>query len=166
MRAVVQPAKTERFFMRFLQKTKILTFAVAAAFCAANLPAAVSLGKDISLLPDAAEAFLSDNFSAAAVKEVKSEKRILKGKTYEVELEGGVKIKFCKNGEWKKIESAKNNLPSSLLPKPLAEVLDKKEPGAKIAKIERKGYGYRLELADNVEILLYDDLRLIKSKKN
>ena len=152
--------------MKFSKNAKILAFAVAAAFCAANLQAAISLGKDVSLLPDAAEAFLKDNFASAAVKDVKSEKRLLKGKTFEVEFEDGAKIKFDKNGVWKKIESAKNNLPSSLLPKPLAEVLDKREPNAKIKSIERKGYGYRLELADNVEILLYDDLRLIKSKKN
>ena len=147
-------------------KNAALLMGIFAAFCAANLQAAVSLGKDVSLLPDAAEAFLKDNFASAAVKDIKYEKRLLKGKTYFAELENGVEIKFDKNGGWKEISSAAKDLPSSLLPKPLAEVLDKKEPNAKIAKIERKGYGYRLELDGNVEILLYDDLRLIKSKKN
>ncbi|MBR6388825.1 MAG: PepSY-like domain-containing protein [Opitutales bacterium] len=150
--------------MKIFKKTAIF-MGIFAAFCAANLQAAISLGKDVSALPDEAEAFLKDNF-AAAVKEVKYEKRLLRGKAYFACLENGVEIKFDKNGKWKEISSAAKDLPSSLLPKALAEVLDKKEPGAKIAKIERKGYGYRLELADNVEILLYDDLRLIKSKKN
>lgn len=152
--------------MKIFKISKALLIGIFAAFCAANLQAAISLGKDVSALPDEAEAFLKDNFASAAVKDVKYEKRLLKGKTYFACLEDGVEIKFDKNGKWKEISSSAQNLPSSLLPKPLAEVLDKKEPEAKISKIERKGYGYRLELAGNVEILLYEDLRLIKSKKN
>ena len=149
--------------MKILRKAILIA---AAAACSANLQAAISHGKDVSILPQAAADFLAANFSAEGVKDVKSEKRLLKGKTFEVELESGVDIKFGKGGQWKIISSSAKNLPSSLLPKPLAEVLDKKEPGAKIKSIERKGYGYRLELEGNIEILLYDDLRLIKSKKN
>lgn len=145
-------------------KTAIISFAIALGI--ASSYAKETYTSDISALPQPAISFLNDNFKGLNITKIKIETGWFKKTTYDVDLANGVEIEFDKNGNWKDIESKTSNLPLSLLPKQLAEAVNKKVPDAKIESIERKGYGYKIELENDVELLVYDDLRVIKSKKD
>lgn len=145
-------------------KTAILSLAIALGISSAC--AKETYTSDISALPQAATSFLNDNFKGANITKIKIETGWFKKTTYDVDLANGVEIEFDKNGNWKEIESKTADLPLSLLPKQLAEAVNKKVPNAKIESIERKGYGYKIELENNVELLVYDDLRVVKSQKD
>lgn len=145
-------------------KTAIISFAIALGI--ASSYAKETYTSDISVLPQPAISFLNDNFKGVNITKIKIETGWFKKTTYDVDLANGVEIEFDKNGNWKDIESKTANLPLSLLPKQLAEAVNKKVPDAKIESIERKGYGYKIELENDVELLVYDDLRVIKSKKD
>ena len=158
--------KTRKAFMTFVKYLKTAIISLAIALGVASLEAKETYTSDVSALPQEAISFLNNNFKGVNITKIKIETGWFKKTTYDVDLENGVEIEFDKNGNWKEIDSKVANLPLSLLPKQFAEAVNKKVPDAKIESIERKGYGYKIELENDVELLVYDDLRVIKSQKD
>lgn len=148
-------------FARLLN-TAIISFAFVFGF--SNSYAKDVVTTDTTVLPQTAIAFLNNNFKDVKVAKIEIDKSWLWGTTYDVKLSNGIEIEFNKKGIWKGIESDANNVPLSVLPTPLADAVNKKVPNAKIESIERKGYGFKLELVNDTEVLVYDDLRVIVSK--
>lgn len=158
--------KTRKAFMAFVKYLKTAIISLAIALGVTQSEAKETYTSDVSALPQEAISFLNNNFKGVNIIKIKIETGWIKKTTYDVDLENGVEIEFDKNGNWKEIDSKLINLPLSLLPKQLAEAVSKKVPDAKIESIERKGYGYKIELKNDVELLVYDDLRVIKSYKD
>lgn len=156
--------KTRKAFMAFVKYLKTAIISLAIALGVAQLEAKETYTSDVSALPQEAISFLNNNFKGVNIIKIKIETGWKT--TYDVDLANGVEIEFDKNGNWKEIDSKLINLPLSLLPKQLAEAVSQKVPDAKIESIERKEYGYKIELKNDVELLVFNDLRVIKSHKD
>ena len=83
---------------------------------------------------------------------------------FEVRLANGIKIEFYVNGDWKEIKAYGNYVPKSILPKFVAETLDKAYPQATVIKVEKEWNGYEIKL-NNMTKLLIDNNGTLLGKK-
>ncbi len=103
-------------------------------------------------LPNSAQVILKNNFKAD-VSHIKIEKNFGKIKEYDVVLTDGTEITFDSHGNWKDIEVRQNaSVPSSLVPKAIADYVKQNQKNAKITGIEKEKSGYEVELSNGVEI--------------
>lgn len=121
-------------------------------------------------LPAQAQKFVADHFSGYRASEIKiNDKEADNGVLYSVifqrdalrstvVLPSRVKIEFDKAGQWIEIESLIDGvaLPASilrLLPAATLQYVERHYPGTGIHEVERKSYGYKVELVNDKELL-------------
>jgi len=127
-----------------------------AAFAAFTLFATSSSARDKFIpeeqLPASAQAFLSQNCPNDMIVYV--EKDGIVKTSYEVYLDNGLEIKFDRNGEWYKIDSDFAIVPAGIVPAAIRNSVQANYGGEKIAEIERAPYGYNVELANGLELMM------------
>lgn len=107
---------------------------------------------DASVLPQAAQTILANNFKAK-VSLVKIDKDFGRVSEYEVILTNGSEVKFDREGNWKNVEvSIKNSVPTYFVPKSIADYIKKNHPGQKVIGIEKNRGGYEVEITNGIEI--------------
>ena len=119
---------------------------------------------DFTMLPQPAQTFVKTHFANKQVAIVYYDNDIF-DKDYEVYFNDGSKIKFESNGEWEEIEDKIMGVPMASVPAPISQYVTARHANLPITKIERKRYGYKVELANEIEIkfnrggqfLTYDD---------
>ncbi|MDR2040637.1 MAG: PepSY-like domain-containing protein [Bacteroidales bacterium] len=120
-------------------------------------------------LPVAAQEFISTYFNQYVVSEVKVNKTenergaIYESKLYKSGTKSGsvtssVEIEFDKNGDWRDIESLVDGTPFpadvlELLPIAIVQYVNTNYAGIGIEEIEKKAYGYKVELINDKELL-------------
>lgn len=123
-------------------------------------------------LPTQARQFVAEYFRGYAASEVKTNAvETENGTLYTSILEktdnqlratvilpSRVKIEFDRNGQWREIESLIDGaaLPENilgLLPAPIVQYVQRNYAGIGIHEIERKSYGYKVELVNDKELL-------------
>ncbi len=105
---------------------------------------------DASQLPEAAKTFISKQFPEHKITRVEKD---LGGKTsYDVKLSGGVEIEFDDEGEWKKVD-CRRAVPAVLIPTPIADYVKKNHPKASIRSIEKRCFGYEVDLSRGPDLL-------------
>lgn len=72
--------------------------------------------------------------------------------TYEVCLNNGIELDFDMNGNWKKVDCYYMTVPNQIIPTPIAQYVDTHFDGHDIVKIDKKHYGYEIELSNGVEV--------------
>lgn len=123
---------------------------------------------EINVLPEAAKAFITTYFNQYTVNEVvKNETENEKGSIYVSQLQkngnvtgmaSNVKIEFDQNGDWTEIESFTDGIPipdeiMKMLPIAIEQYINLNYPGIGIEEIEKKAYGYKVELINGKELL-------------
>lgn len=115
----------------------------------------------INDLPTEAQNMLSTHFKNNEVLLIKKDQGLHKSE-YEVSLNNGCKIDFNHKGEWKDIECSKSAVPESSIPQPIVEYIKKTYPTSGIEQIEKKTFGYEVELNNGVDLRFNSKYALVE----
>ena len=72
--------------------------------------------------------------------------------TYTVILDNGVKIEFGSTGKWESVKSRNGAIPASVIPVKISDYVSNYYKSLGIEKIERKRYGYEVELTNDLDL--------------
>ena len=98
-------------------------------------------------LPAAAKEFVKEHFPDQKI--IFAEKEAGK---YEVKLNDGTEAEFDSKGTWTKVDCNHNMLPDALLPQFTKNYIEVNFSGAYATKIEKKLYGYEVEMSNGLEL--------------
>lgn len=131
---------------------KIALLMVLMVATALGMQARDQYAHDASVLPQAAQTIIKNNFKAK-VSLVKIEKEFGRIDEYEVILDDGSEISFDRNGNWRDVEtSVRKAVPEGFLTPMMREYIKRNHPKAKVVGIEKTRNGYEVELSDGVEM--------------
>ena len=126
-----------------------------SAFAIATLAVTPTMAEDVAItaqqLPKEAQTFLTANFANSKVVVAMHDKDITDN-DYSVRLDDGTKIEFTSSGKWESVKSAAAKIPASIIPQGIQDYVKQNFPNSGIVKIERKRYGYEIELANDLDI--------------
>jgi len=127
---------------------------IVSAFCAL-----ISVGMfaqaNTSNLPNNAQEFINQHFSAVSVEKVdeNSNWQIWEDDKYEVRLSNGIELDFDENGNLMEIDSQNNEaIPMSALPSKVRSYLEANHANAKVVGWEKQDNEQEIELADGTEV--------------
>lgn len=107
-------------------------------------------------LPDAAKKFLNTYFPDASVSRVEKERVVdTDGTLYEVRLSNGFQVDFDTNGNWTGIDGNGKDISAVVLglrPSNILQYFTTNYNNSRITEIERKSYGYKIEINNNIEL--------------
>ena len=83
---------------------------------------------------------------------IKVDKHLLKKTDYDVKLANGTKIEFNNAGKWTSVDCKTREVPEALVIRPIRKYIERNFPDTKIVKIEKKTFGFELELSDGIEV--------------
>lgn len=110
-------------------------------------------------LPEQSRTFIETHF--AGVQTIRVEKNLVPdadGTVYEVKLANGFEIDFDADGVWVEVDGNGNPVPNSIVPEAiLTYVQSNYPPELFVESIEKKNYGYRIELSNDVELRFDSD---------
>lgn len=107
---------------------------------------------DASVLPKAAQTVLTQNVKSK-VSLVKIDKDFGRVSEYEVIMDDGTEVSFDRDGNWKNIEvNNSKSVPSSFVPKAIADYVKKVQKNTRIVGIEKERNGYEVELSNGVDM--------------
>ena len=131
---------------------KKILFSVLAI---ATLSIASAIANDIPIathkLPADAQKFLKENFAQNKVVSAVHDKDV-SDNDYTVVLDNGVKIEFDSSGKWESIKTKNGSVPAKLIPTKIMGYISQHYPSFGVDKIERKRYGYEVELSNDLDL--------------
>ena len=130
---------------------KILLSALAFAALAVTPTMAEDVAITAQRLPEAAKKFLKTNYSTSKVVSAMHD-RDISDNDYTVVLDDGTKIEFDGSGKWESIKNREGNMPAGVVPAKIATYISTNYPSTKVEKIERKRYGYEVELTSDLDL--------------
>ncbi len=139
---------------------KILLSMLAIATLAVTPTMAEDVAITAKKLPETAQKFLKTNFAQSTVVSATHDKD-LGDNDYTVLLDNGIKIEFDASGKWESVKSKSAKIPAGIIPVKIAGYIVEKYPSAAIEKIERKRYGYEVELTNDLDLKFSSDGRFI-----
>ena len=102
-------------------------------------------------LPAEAQKFLKMHFPKNSVVSAMHDKDITDN-DYTVILDNGVKIEFGSTGKWESVKSRNSAIPASVIPVKISDYVSNHYKSLGIEKIERKRYGYEVELTNDLDL--------------
>ena len=124
----------------------ILAAVLGLLFCAV---ACADVPVPIDKLPDTIKTFVLQHFPETHL--IYAEKD---WDSYECRLDNGTKIEFTTKGEWKKVDCEMMTVvPAAIIPAPIQEYLNASFADSPVTKIEKERYGYKVELANDLELM-------------
>ena len=72
--------------------------------------------------------------------------------TYEVRLDDGTQIEFDSKGNWNNVDCEVKAVPANLVPETIANFVKKHYKNVSIVKIEKKRFGFEIELSNDLEL--------------
>lgn len=103
-------------------------------------------------LPESAQQFISDNFSAYTIDYVKMDKEI-RSTDYEVKFTNGAEIEFDSKGEWLEVSGKKEAIPTAFIQNSILTYVSEKFPQTHIVKIEKGRFGKQeVKLSNGLEL--------------
>ncbi|MBQ8721803.1 MAG: PepSY-like domain-containing protein [Paludibacteraceae bacterium] len=103
-------------------------------------------------LPEQAQMFLTKHFENADVLYAKAERDMGVVTSYDVVLDGNVKVEFNRSGEWTNVDCERGQVPDSLLPQGVLDYVTKKFAKAYVVEIERGRMGYEVKLSNDLDL--------------
>lgn len=103
-------------------------------------------------LPPPVKAFVAQHFPKQKITRAVLDNELLGKTKYELRLDNAVEIDITPKGEWLDIDGNKNKIPDSVVPPPILKYAQDNGAGAYIKQIERKTYGYEIELSNGLEM--------------
>ena len=126
-----------------------------SALAIATLAVTPTMAEDVAItaqqLPKEAQTFLTVNFAKSKVV-VAMHDRDITDNDYSVRLDDGTKIEFASSGKWESVKNPAAKIPASIIPQGIQDYVKQNFPQSGIVKIERKRYGYEIELANDLDI--------------
>ena len=121
----------------------------------ATLAIAPAIADDVPItakkLPAEAQKFLKTHFSQNNVVSAMHDREI-GDNDYTVILDNGTKIEFGSVGKWESVKCRSGVVPASIVPAKISSYVSKNYPSLGIEKIERKRYGYEVELTNDLDV--------------
>lgn len=114
-----------------------------------------------SELPAAAQQLMKEQFGGKQVAIVQKDRDGLRV-SYDVVYSDGTKLEFDSKGEWTEIDSKPQTVPAALVPKKIADYVDKTYPGVRITQIERDKRGYETELSNGLDVRFNKRFKVVK----
>ncbi len=131
---------------------KKLMFILPVLLEAMTASARDNYSHDVEILPHAAKIMLKENFKAD-VSHIKIGKEFGHIRKYNVIMTDGSVVSFDKHGIWKDIEVGRDNpVPSAFIISPIAKFIKENQGQAKVTGIEKKAYGYEVELSNGIDV--------------
>ena len=139
---------------------KILLSVLAVATLAVTTTMAEDVAITAQKLPEAARKFLNVHFAQNKVVTALHDKDI-SDNDYTVILDNGTKIEFDSSGKWESVKSQKGKIPAGIIPTKIVGYVTEHYPSTAIEKVERKRYGYEVELVNDLDLKFGSDGRFI-----
>lgn len=141
---------------------KKLILIIAIVLGVLNVSAKDRYSHDAGILPESAQAMLEDNFKSK-VNHIKVGKQFGYIREYDVVMTDGAEIKFDKHGNWQDIEvNRASTVPVDLVPNPINNFVKKNQGNAKVTGIEKKNFGYEVELSNGVDMLFTEKGKFVR----
>lgn len=102
-------------------------------------------------LPNKAQTFLNNHFSALKISYVIKDKGFFSTE-YEVTLENGVQVEFNQDGDWKSVDGQDRSIPTAFIPTKITKYIKEKFPNMTISKIEKDSQKYEVELNGDLDL--------------
>ena len=103
-------------------------------------------------LPEQAQAFIDKHFVGVEVLYAKAERDMGVITSYDVVLNGNVKIEFNRSGEWTSVDCERNQVPNGVLPQGVLDYVTKKFAKSYVVEIERGLLGYDVKLNNDLDL--------------
>ena len=103
-------------------------------------------------LPEKAQMFLTKHFDGVEVLYAKAERDMGVITSYDVVLEGNVKVEFNRSGEWTNVDCEHSQVPNSVLPQGVLDYVSTKFAKAYVVEIERGLMGYDVKLSNDLDL--------------
>lgn len=129
---------------------------VAVALLFAGIVGAYADGKErpisVDQLPKAAQEFVNTHFKDLTVAYVVADRDLVK-EEYEIVFTDRTEVDFRENGEWKSVDRKYAALPEAIVPQQIRDyMVAQRYDNLEVRKIERKAYGWEVELSNGIEI--------------
>ena len=145
-----------------LNTMKKLFLFLAVILGALSVSAKNNYSRDVNILPSEAQAILKDNFKSQ-VSHIKIGKDFGHIREYDVVMTDGSEISFDKHGNWKEVEvSPMSAVPADLIPNPIVTFVNENHTKAKVTSIEKKNYGYEVELSNGKDVRFTEKGKFIR----
>lgn len=103
-------------------------------------------------LPEQAQIFLTQRFEGIEILYAKADRDMGVVMSYDVVLEGGVKIEFNRSGDWTSVDCERDEVPNGVLPQEVLDYVTKRFAGAYVVEIERGLMGYEVKLSNDIDL--------------
>jgi len=130
---------------------KILLSALAVATLAVTPTMAEDVAITAQQLPQEAQKFLKEYFTQNKVAAAMHD-RDVSDNDYTVILDDGTKIEFDAKGRWESVKSRVGKMPVGVVPAKIQGYITAHYPTLGVEKIERKRYGYEVELTNDLDL--------------
>lgn len=130
---------------------KLLLSALAVATLAVTPTMAEDVAITAQKLPQEAQKFLKVHFAQNRVVSAMHDKDI-SDNDYTVILDNGAKIEFDASGKWESVKSRNGKVPAGVVPMKIQGYIAEHYPTLGVEKIERKRYGYEVELTNDLDL--------------
>ena len=125
---------------------KILATLSAILALSASTASASDRIIDFSALPQPVQQFAKANFKDKKVAVVKEDTSFFGTVT------DGTEIEFAHDGTWKEVSAKTSSVPNSIVPEQILGYIKDNFNSSPVIQIERKRYGYKVELASKQEL--------------
>ena len=130
---------------------KILLSVLAIATLAVTPTMAEDVAITAQKLPQAAQKFLKEHFAQNKVVSATHDRDITDN-DYTVLLDDGTKIEFDASGKWESVKNRSGKMAAGVVPVAIQGYVAEHYPSFGIEKIERKRYGYEVELTNDLDL--------------
>ena len=103
-------------------------------------------------LPEKAQVFLTQHFEGIEILYAKAEREMGVIMSYDVLLDGEVKVEFNRSGEWTSVDCERNRVPNGVLPQGVLDYVTKKFAKSYVVEIERGMMGYDVKLSNDLDL--------------
>ena len=139
---------------------KILLSVLAIATLAVTPTMAEDVAISAHKLPGEAQKFLKMHYASNKVVTAVHDRDVTDN-DYTVVLDDGTKIEFDASGKWESVKNRSGKIAAGIVPDKIAGYVAEHYPSIGIEKIERKRYGYEVELTNDLDLKFGSDCRFL-----
>ena len=103
-------------------------------------------------LPKEAQMFVTQHFEGLEVLYAKAARDMGVVTSYDVVLEGDVKVEFNRSGDWTSVDCEKGQVPNGVLPRGVLDYVTKRFAEAYVVEIEKGLRGYEVKLSNDIDL--------------